>query len=93
MVSMTRRQVLIGGAVSLIVPAIGLAATEKLILSGRVVRNGKPLRGASFTIGGNHVTTDADGRFMTVTDTLAYRAPEARRDSEGTWRATLALAI
>ena len=95
MVSLSRRQVLIGGAVSVIVPSISLASarTEKLVLSGRVVRDGRPVAGASFAIGGTPVTTDADGRFMTVTDTLTYRAADARRDSEGAWRATVALQL
>ena len=95
MVSLSRRQVLIGGAVSVIVPSISLAsaATEKLLLSGRVVRDGQPVAGASFAIGGKPVTTDADGRFMTVTDTRAFPVGSALRDAEGTWRATIGLRL
>jgi len=94
MVSLSRRQVLIGGTLGIIAPAITFASqnAEKLVLSGRVIgRDGKPLAGASFAIGKDRVTTDADGRFMLVTDTRAYPAAGARRDHEGTWRATVGL--
>src|ERR1041385_4215146 len=95
MVSLSRRQMLIGGGASVIAPSIGFAATrtEKLVLSGRVLRDGKPLRGASFAIGGHPVAADADGRFMVVNDTRAYPAASARRDAEGTWRATVSLTL
>lgn len=92
MVSLSRRQVLIGGTLGIIAPAITFASQypEKLVLSGRVTgRDGRPLAGASFTIGNDKVTTDADGRFLLVTDTGAYPASSARRDREGTWRATI----
>ena len=94
MVSLSRRQVLIGGTLGLIAPALTFASpgTEKLILSGRVTgRDGRPLAGARFAIGKHPVTTDADGRFLLVTDTAAYPASSARRDHEGTWRATIGL--
>jgi len=95
MVSLSRRQVLIGGAVSMIAPSIGFASgrAEKLILSGRLVVAGRPAAGASFAIGGVPVITDADGRFMLVTDTRAYPVSDARRDADGIWRATVGLTL
>jgi protocatechuate 3,4-dioxygenase beta subunit len=96
MVSLSRRQVLIGGTLGIISPAITFASqrTEKLVLSGRITgHDGGPLAGARFAIGGDQVTTDADGRFMLVTDTAAYPAPNARRDREGTWRATIGVTL
>src|SRR3954468_24173618 len=95
MVSLSRRQVLIGGAVSALAPSIGFACAqaEKLVLSGRVVSQGNPVAGASFAIGGHSVTTDADGRFLLVADTRAYPAANVSRDGEGTRRATLALTL
>jgi hypothetical protein len=95
MVSLSRRQVLIGGAVSVLLPSISFASarTEKLVLSGRVIRNGKPAAGAGFAIGGERVVTDADGRFMIVTDTSAYPSRDAHRDAEGTLRATASLSL
>jgi protocatechuate 3,4-dioxygenase beta subunit len=95
MVSLSRRQVLIGGTLGIIAPAITFASqrTEKLVLSGRITRHdGKPLAGARFAIGKDRITTDADGRFMLVTDT-AYPASSARRDHEGTWRATIGVTL
>ena len=96
MVSLSRRQVLIGGTLGIIAPAITFASqdSEKLVLSGRITgHDGKPLAGASFAIGKDQITTDADGRFMLVTDTGAYAASNARRDPEGTWRGTIGLRI
>jgi protocatechuate 3,4-dioxygenase beta subunit len=96
MVSLSRRQVLIGGTLGIIAPAITFASqsTEKLVLSGRITgHNGKPLAGASFALGKDRITTDADGRFMLVTDTGAYPASSARRDHEGTWRATIGVTL
>ena len=102
MVSLTRRQVIIAGLAAPLAPAAGFAAStgpekpEKLVLSGRVLRsNGKPLAGAAFEIGEHPVVTDADGRFVVVTDTRAAGGNSfgARRDSEGTWRATLGLTL
>ena len=96
MVSLSRRQVLIGGTLGIIAPAITFASqrSEKLILSGRVVgRDGKPLADASFAIGSNQITTDADGRFLLVTDTAAYPASSARRDHDGAWRATIGITL
>jgi hypothetical protein len=91
MVSLSRRQVLIGGATIFFLPAISLATPERLILSGRIVgQDHKPLAGVTFE---NLVITDADGRFMLVTDTHCageYLAG-ARRDGDGTWRATVSL--
>ena len=96
MVSLSRRQVLIGGTLGFIAPAITFASqgTEKLVLSGRITGHaGKPLAGASFALGKAQVTTDADGRFMLVTDTGIYPASNARRDHQGTWRATIGITL
>jgi len=95
MVSLSRRQVLIGGAVGVLLPSISFASarTEKLVLSGRVISNGKPVAGAGFAIGGERVVTDADGRFMVVTDTRRYPAGSGQRDADSTWRATLSLTL
>jgi|SoimicmetaTmtHMA_FD_contig_51_2033333_length_656_multi_1_in_0_out_0_2 hypothetical protein len=94
MLSLSRRQLLIGGLASFAVPAVSFAGAEKLVLSGRITNSdGKPIAGASFTIGSDQVTTDADGRFMLVTDTRACAARNARRDAGGTWRATVGFAV
>jgi len=96
MVSLSRRQVLIGGTLGLVAPALTFASksAEKLVLSGRITgRAGKPLAGARFAIGADQITTDADGRFVVVTDTGACPAPGASRDHEGTWRATIGIAL
>jgi hypothetical protein len=99
MVSPRRRQVIIAGLASAILPAVSFAKgaiAEKLILSGRVLgRDGKPLRSASVAAGAVHATTDADGRFVVLTDTrsAAGFAANAQRDGEGTWRATVALSL
>ena len=95
MVSLSRRQLLIGGLAGAIAPALPFTAlgAEKLILSGRVVRDGKPVAGASFSLGGDRLVTDADGRFMLVTDTRASLPANAVRDTEGAWRATLGLTL
>ena len=95
MVSLSRRQLLIGGVAGAIAPAIPFASAspEKLILSGRIVRDGGPVAGASLALRGHQVMTDADGRFMLVTDTGASLPANAQRDYEGTWRATLALTL
>jgi hypothetical protein len=102
MVSLTRRQVIIAGLATPLYPAASFAAAgglgkpEKLVLSGRILRgDGRPLAGAGFAAGGQPVITDADGRFVVVTDTRAAGgfAPGARRDGDGTWRATLGLTL
>ena len=90
MVSLSRRQVLIGGAAIFFVPAVSLAAPEKAVLSGRITGvDGKPLAGVRF----REALTDADGRFMLVTDTSAFPVSSAYRDADGTWRATLSLRL
>src|SRR4051812_27753034 len=78
MVSLTRRQVLIAGLATPLVPAVSFAAAagqgkpEKLVLSGRILRrDGKPLAGAAFAVAEQPIVTDADGRFVVVTDTRA----------------------
>ena len=66
------------------------------MLSGRILRaNGKPLAGTAFAVGKQRAVTDADGRFFVVTDTHAASAfaSGARRDRDGTWRATLGLTL
>jgi hypothetical protein len=95
MVSLSRRQLLIGGIAGAVAPAIPFPAlgAEKLVLSGRVVRDGRPVGGASFSIGGSTVVTDADGRFMLVTHTGASFPANAHRDHEGAWRATVGLTL
>jgi hypothetical protein len=102
MVSLTRRQVIIAGLATPLFPAVSFAAAgglqkpEKLVLSGRILcRDGKPQAGAGFAVAEQRVVTDADGRFVVVTDTRAAGgiAAGARRDSEGTWRATLGLTL
>ena len=96
MVSSQRRQVLIGGLVSIAAPRFSFAVetAERLVLSGRIVgSDGRPHAGARFAIGKGQVTTDADGRFLLVTDTQAYLAANARRDAEGTWRATIGITL
>lgn len=96
MVSPQRRQVLIGGLVSIAAPRFSFAfeKAEKLVLSGRIVgADGKPLADATFAVGKDRVTTDADGRFMLVTDTRAYSPSNARRDAEGTLRATIGIKL
>jgi hypothetical protein len=99
MVSLTRRQVIIAGLSVPLTPAVCFATAgkpEKFVLSGRVLRpDGKPLAGAAFPVGEHRVVTDADGRFFVVTDTgeTGGFASSARRDSEGTWRATLGLTL
>ena len=99
MVSLTRRQVIIAGLATPLVPAVCFAEAqrpERLVLSGRILRrDGKPLAGAEFAVAKQRVVTDADGRFFLVSDTGAAGgiAAGARRDSEGTWRATLGLTL
>jgi hypothetical protein len=102
MVSLTRRQVIIAGLATPLIPAASFAGTkgwekpEKLVVSGRILRrDGKPLAGAEIPVSGHRVVTDADGRFVVITDTRAGNgfAAGARRDSEGTWRATLGLTL
>lgn len=99
MVSLTRRQVIIAGLATPLVPAVCFAeaqGADRLVLSGRILRgDGKPLAGAEFAVAEQRVVTDADGRFVLVTDTGAAGgfSASARRDSEGTWRATLGLTL
>jgi len=99
MVSLRRRQVMIAGLAAAILPAVSFATgatPEKLILSGRLLgRDGKPVAGASLSAGAARVTTDADGRFVVVTDTRSAERfiANAQRDAEDTWRATVALSL
>ncbi len=108
MVSLRRRQVMIAGVAAAILPAVSFAtgaAAERLILSGRMLgRDGNPLAGAKIDAAGVQATTDADGRFIVVTDTRVYgltcdgRQTEGfisnqHRDLHGAWRATVALSL
>jgi len=93
MLSLSRRQLLIGGLATFAVPAVSFASAGKLVLSGRVLgADGKARAGAAFALGGERVTTDADGRFVLVTSTFMTPA-NAQRDAEGTWRATVGLTL
>jgi hypothetical protein len=106
MVSLRRREVIIAGLASFFPPLLSFAAPpEKVILSGRILdRDGKALAGATVEAGGS-ATTDADGRFLLVTSTRAYRGvtcdgcpvegfvSNRRRDHDGTWRATVGLTL
>ena len=108
MVSLRRRQVIIAGLAAAVLPAVSFAtgaAAEPLVLSGRVLdRDGRPLAGASIAAPGVETRTDADGRFVVVTDTRVYgltcdgRQTEgfisnSHRDLQGAWRATVALSL
>ena len=97
MVSLQRRQVLIGGLAATIAPAFAWAmeAPEnqgKVILSGRVVRaNGEPVRFATVTVSQHEVMTDADGRFVLAAQHGGVAG--AYRDVEGTWRGSVLLTV
>jgi protocatechuate 3,4-dioxygenase beta subunit len=107
MVSLRRRQVIIGGLAATAIPAWTFATerNERLILSGRVVgRDGKPLAGAIVAAGSARTLSDADGRFVLVTARPHYRVScegralegfvaNRRRDADGTWRATVGLTL
>ena len=99
MVSLQRRQVLIGGLTATIAPAFSWAVETpenqgKLVLSGRVVdRDGRPVRGATLTVSQHEVLTDADGRFVLATQRGPARFADAWRDADGTWRASVALTV
>lgn len=97
MVSLRRRQVLIGGLTASIAPAFGwsVEASEnegKLVLSGRVVdRDGRPVRNTKVTVSKIEAVTDADGRFVLATQ--HGRIGGAYRDADGTWRGSVALTV
>jgi protocatechuate 3,4-dioxygenase beta subunit len=107
MVSLRRRQVIVGSLAAAVVPALSFAGEtkERLVLSGRVLRaDGKPLAGAMVTAGAAQAATDADGRFVLVTTKPHYRVScegralegfvaNRRRDLDGTWRATVGLTL
>ena len=99
MVSLQRRQVLIGGLTAAIAPAFtwAMEAPEiqgKLVLSGRVVdANGNPVRFTTVTVSKDEALTDADGRFVLATQHGRYRAADAYRDPDGTWRASCTLTL
>ena len=89
MVSLRRRQVIIGGLATALVPSVGWALdfqeNHNLVLSGRVVGpDGKPLWGAIVTVGRQRVATDGDGRFVLRTTTgKPYQVSFAERSAEG----------
>jgi hypothetical protein len=108
MVSLRRREMIIAGLATTVVPALSFAAPEKekkLILSGRILGpDGKPLAGATVATGKDRAVTDADGRFFLNTDTRIYGVTcdgrwtegfvsNQRRDTDGTWRATCGLRL
>jgi hypothetical protein len=109
MVSLRRRQVIIGGLGTLLAPAalsaVSVDAPRKLVLSGRILGpDGKPLAGATVTAGRTEAATDADGRFVLTTDTCAYRVAfggrsaegsvsNHRSDADGIWRASFGLTL
>src|SRR6185436_7504980 len=83
MVSLRRRQVIIGGLAAAALPAVSFARGEpmpqrgKLVLSGRILdADGKPLAGATVEVGADRAATDGDGRFV-----LSTRAGEPYRVS------------
>ena len=110
--SLRRRQFIIAGLGAAVAPAAFAAlpsveAPQKLVLSGRVVgADAKPLSGAVFSAGRERTVTDADGRFVLVTDSPHYRVSyrtrstggfvsvsERRPDGEGFWRASIGLTL
>lgn len=109
MVSPRRREVLIAALATTVAPTVLAALPargEKLILSGRVLgADGEPLAGAIVAADGAQATTDTDGRFMLFArtgprgitcdgrSTEGFVPLEERRDSQGTWRATVALTV
>jgi hypothetical protein len=112
MVSLRRRQVIIGGLGTVVAPAavsqIVFSVPEepkKLVLSGRIVAaDGKALAGAAVEAGATRAATDADGRFVLVTNSRRYRVSHRGRSAEGlvsnqrpdvdgTWRASFGLTL
>jgi hypothetical protein len=97
MVSLRRRQVIIAGLGTVVMPPALYAAPrmlpggdeEKLVLSGRVLGlGGKPLPDAAVSVGRDRAATDADGRFALVTTTrrntpALYRVTCDGRAAEG----------
>jgi hypothetical protein len=95
--------------------ANAVEARGRLVVSGRIVsRDGEALPGAAVELwhaneGATGATTDADGRFVVVTNAqhparLRYRVahrgrstegslPAPQRDHAGTWRATFGLML
>jgi protocatechuate 3,4-dioxygenase beta subunit len=112
MVSLRRRQVIIAGLGTVVAPVAlsntlpqGSDKLQKLVLSGRILGSqGKALAGATVAAGRARSATDADGRFVLVTDTRRYRVTYRGRsaeglvsnqhpDSDGTWRASFGLTL
>jgi hypothetical protein len=106
MVSLQRRQVIIGGLATAVLPAVGWSfeTPGKMVLSGRILRpDGSPLPGATVAVGRDSATTDADGRFMLATAkegrcgvSFGGRSQHgvisrARPDADGIWRASFGL--
>ena len=110
MLSPRRRQVIIAGLASSVAPAALSAIVSKeeprrLVLSGRILApDGKARAGATVEAGAARVATDADGRFVLVTNSRRYRVTyrgrsteglvsNQRADGDGTWRASFALTL
>jgi hypothetical protein len=104
MVSLRRRQVIIGALATAVAPSALALLPEggvDLILSGRVVAgNGGAMRGAKVVSGSVEAVTDADGRFVLRTGSRHYRVAgiegyvaNAHADIDGTWRATFSLSL
>jgi len=110
MLSPRRRQVIIAGLASSVAPAALSAIVSKeeprrLVLSGRILApDGKARAGATVEAGAARVATDADGRFVLVTNSRRYRVTYRgrtaegrvsgeRADADGTWRASFALTL
>jgi len=112
MLSPRRRQVIIAGLGTTVAPAVFAAlptvdAPQRLVLSGRVVGpDAKPLAGATVAAGQARTATDADGRFVLVTNSPHYRVSyrarstagfvsdsDRRPDGEGSWRASIGLTL
>ena len=108
MVSLRRRQVIIGSLAAAVAPATFAAfpaAEAPLLFSGRVVdARGEPVAGAEIFAGQSTAHSDADGRFVLRATSRSYRVVSAdgvvtgtvtggRPDDRGTWRATVSLTL
>jgi len=80
MLSPRRRQVIIAGLGAAVAPAAfaalpSVGAPQRLVLSGRVLGpDAKPLSGAVFSAGRKRTVTDADGRFVLVTNSPPHHS-------------------
>lgn len=94
MLSPRRRQVIIAGLGTAVAPAAFAAlptveAPQRLVLSGRVLGpDSKPLSGAVVAAGRARALTDADGRFVLVTNSpphhrVSYQVSYRARSTGG----------